>query len=79
MREGGTDRSHRPRGKRAERVVVVVGGQAELFEVVGAGHAAGGLASRLHRRQQDSNQDANDGDDDQQLESVKPRRWFARM
>ena len=53
------------------RVVVMVGGQAELLEVVAALHTAGGLAGRLHRRQEQPNQDADDGDHDQQLDERK--------
>ena len=42
--------------------------QADLLEVVGALDAAGGLAGRLHGRQQQRDQDADDGDDHQELD-----------
>src|SRR5262249_21909723 len=44
-------------------VVMVVEGQADLFEVVGALHPRGGLADLLHCRQQEADEDGNDGDD----------------
>ena len=50
------------------RVVVVVQGQADLLEVVGALDAGGGLADLLHGGQQQADQDGDDGDDDQQLD-----------
>src|SRR5262249_16070987 len=53
-------------------VVVVVQGEADLFEVVGAAHAVGGLADLLHGGQEQANQDANNGDDDQQFNQGKP-------
>ena len=57
----------------AERVVMVVQGQAELLEVVGALHPAGRLARRLHRGQQQRDQDADDRDHHQQLDQRKRR------
>ena len=71
------------RWERAVRVVVVVQGQAELLEVVGAVHAAGGLADLLHRRQQQADQDGDDRDHHQQLdqrEAAPPggRYWNVR-
>jgi hypothetical protein len=36
-------------------------GQADLLEIVGTLDAVGGFADFLDRRQQQSNQDANDG------------------
>jgi hypothetical protein len=50
------------------RVVMMVGGQAELLYVVFALRNAGRLAGRLHRRQEQSDQDADDGDHDEQLD-----------
>jgi hypothetical protein len=52
-------------------IMMKLGSEAELLEVVLAGRAAGCLASRLHRRQQQGNQDANDGDRDEQLNKRK--------
>ena len=57
-----------PGGRVLMRVVIAVGGQADLLEVVGALDPAGGLADLLHRRQQQADQDGDDGDDDQQLD-----------
>src|SRR5262249_33438591 len=51
--------------QRAERVVVVMAGPAELLEVVGALDASGSLADLLHRGQQQANEDGDDGDYDQ--------------
>jgi hypothetical protein len=48
--------------------LVIVGAQPELFEVIDALAAPCAFARRLHRRQQQGNQDANDGDHDQQLD-----------
>src|SRR5262249_25103444 len=48
--------------------LVVVHGQGELLEVVGAAHPVGGLAHLLHRRQQQADQHRDDGDDDEQLD-----------
>ena len=42
-------------------------GQSKLSQVIEALRAAGCLAGRLHRRQQQRNQDADDGNDDEQL------------
>src|SRR5262249_20798719 len=49
-------------------VVVVVEGQRQLLEVVGALHPCGSLADLLHRGEQQANQDGNDGDHHQQLD-----------
>ena len=52
--------------------------QPELLEVVGALGAPGGLARRLHGRQQQGDQYRDDGDDDQQFdegESSSTRDW----
>ena len=45
-----------------------VHGQSNLLEVVVALRAAGRLAGGLHGRQEQGDQDADDGDDDQQLD-----------
>ena len=42
--------------------------QAHLLEIVLALSAARGLAGRLHRRQQQRNQNSDNGDHDQQLD-----------
>src|SRR5690348_16887347 len=49
-------------------VVVIVDGQSELFEIVAALHAGGGLADLLHRGQQETDEDGNDGDHHQELD-----------
>src|SRR5262245_51510977 len=41
--------------------------EADLLELIPALRAAGGLTRRLHRRQQERDQDANDGNDKEQL------------
>jgi hypothetical protein len=48
-----------------------VEGKTKLLEVVQAGTAAGSFTSRLNGRQKQTNQDANDGDDDEQLDERK--------
>jgi hypothetical protein len=45
----------------------MMNGQADLLEVVAAANALSRLADLLHRRQQQGDQDANDGDDYQKL------------
>src|SRR5262249_52754969 len=52
-------------------VVVVVGGDAELLELVGALDASGGLADLLDRREEEADEDGDDGDDYQQLDEGK--------
>lgn len=49
------------RGKVQERVVEVVRGQANLFQIVAALHTACCFPSLLNRRQQQRDQDANNG------------------
>ena len=52
-------------------VLVIQARQGELLDVVGAlGHPRR-LAGRLHRRQQQRNQDADDRNDDQKLDECK--------
>src|SRR5262249_7865212 len=58
-------------GQAAVGVVVVVQGDAHLFEVVGALGAVGGVADLLHGRQEQRDQDADDGDHHQQLDQGK--------
>ena len=60
-----------PGREAADGIVVVVQRQADLLQVVGALHPIGGLAHLLHRRQQHADQDADDGDDHQQLDQGK--------
>ena len=47
--------------------MVVVHGQADLFEVVGALDPAGGLAGRLNGRQQKSDQHGDNRDHDEKF------------
>ena len=54
-------------GKAAVDVVVIMHGEAKLLQVVGALHAVGGFPDLLHRRQQQTDQNGNDGDHDEQL------------
>ncbi len=61
-------RDQKRRGKGLERVLVVEQPQAQLFEVVRALRAAGGLAGGLHGGQQQGDQNANKGDHHQQLD-----------
>ena len=58
------------RGKPVDRLFVVQRGEADLLEVVGALREPGRLAGRLHRRQQQRDQDADDRDDHQQLDQA---------
>ena len=53
------------------RVMIMVGGHAELPEVVGALSAARSLAGRLNGRQQQRDQDADDRDHHQQFDERK--------
>src|SRR5262249_26875570 len=55
-------------GQHVVDVQVVVGGQGELLEVVGALHPPAGLARRLPGRQEQGDEQADDRDDDQQLD-----------
>ena len=59
--------------------MVVLQGQRDVLQVALAFCAAGRLASRLDRREQEGNQNTNDRNDDQQLdERVKPLPSFAK-
>ena len=55
-------------GKDLVGIMVIVQRHSLLFEIVAALRAPGGLAGRLDRRKQQGNQNANDGDDYQQLD-----------
>src|SRR5207237_5053300 len=52
-------------------VLVVVAGQGDLLEVVGALHAGGGLADLLHRRHQQADENGDDGDDHEEFDQRK--------
>jgi len=65
-------------GEFAVGVVEIVGGQADLVEVVLAAHAVGGLADLLDGGQQQADQDGDDGDHHQQLDQ-RERRPSKRM
>jgi hypothetical protein len=56
--------------------VKVVQRDAQLFEVVAAGAAAGSFASGLHRRQEQRHEHPDDGNHDEQLDEreCRPRR-----
>lgn len=54
-------------GKCADGALVVEGGERKLLEVVHALRATRGLASRLHGREQQRDQDGDDGNHDQKL------------
>ena len=51
---------------------MVLAGKSDLFQIVGALHAARGLTSLLNGRQQKPDQHSNDGDDDQQFDQREP-------
>ena len=57
-----------PRGEVSPRVVVVMGREGQLLQVVGAAGAAGRLAGRLHGGQEQPDQDRDDGNHDQHLD-----------
>src|SRR5262249_40251683 len=58
-------------------VVVVVQGEAELFEVVSTAPAVGSLAHLLHRRQGDGYRQPDDGDHHQELDQREGRTLAA--
>ncbi len=51
--------------------MIIVDAEAQLLEVVGALGAASGLAGRLHRRQEQSDEDRDNGYDDEKLDQRK--------
>src|SRR5205085_5857837 len=53
-------------------IVVVVGSQTELLQIVPAAHTVRRFANFLHCWQQQADQNRNDGDDHQQLDQRKP-------
>src|SRR5205085_9410286 len=57
---------------------VVVDGDTQLLEVVGALDAHGRVAHSLNGRQQHADQDGDDGDDDQQLDEGEGGRADGR-
>jgi hypothetical protein len=60
----------------AVRRVVVVQRQGQLPELVAALQAACGFAGALHRRQQQGNEDADDGDDHEQFHEGEAAFWI---
>ena len=56
------------RGKRVERIVVFLGGQAKLLQVVLALGTIRRFSRGLHRRHDQSDEHGDDGDDDEQLD-----------
>ncbi len=62
--------------KVASRGLMVLQGESDLLEIVGASGAAGGFASGLDGGQQQRDQDADDRDDDQELDERKA--YFSR-
>jgi hypothetical protein len=50
--------------------------KAELFQIVGATRTPRRLAGARQRRQQDSGQNADNGDDNQQLDQCKPTSLY---
>src|SRR5262249_51832718 len=69
----GSERVQLPRREHLIRAVVVVQGQADLAQVVGALHPGGCLGDFLPRRQQQADENRNNGDDDQQLDQRERR------
>src|SRR5262249_42875230 len=63
-----------PRRDRAVGVVVVVDGEGELLEVVGAAYAAGRLAHFLDGGDEQADEDGDDGDHHQQLDQRERSR-----
>ena len=58
--------------KDAVRLPIVLQGQTNLHQIVGTGNSPGGLACRLHGRQQQRDENPDDCDDDQQFHQRKP-------
>ena len=67
--------------QRAEDVVVIVTGKAQLFEVVAAPRPVGRLAYLLHGRHEQADEDRDDGQDDQELSQGEtgPRSLHGRI
>jgi hypothetical protein len=63
-------------GNRLGRRFVIHERQADLLEVIAALHASRRFASRLHGREQQSDQNTNDGDNNQQFDESKAARLF---
>ena len=62
------------RGQKAPRLFVGEAAERQLFQVVLALHLPRGLAGRLHRRQQQGNQDPDDRDHNQEFHQGKTAR-----
>jgi hypothetical protein len=60
------------------RVVIILGGQPHLLEVVHALRPRRRFADLLHGRQQEADQDGDDRDDDQKLDEREPARRGGR-
>src|SRR5262249_33854757 len=67
-RVGGVEVRHRARRQDAVDALVVVQGEAELLQVIGAAHACGGLAHLLHGGEQEADEDGDDRYHHQQLD-----------
>src|SRR5262249_16218412 len=65
---GGGSEVESPRREAHVRVVIVVQGQRDLLEVVGALRASGGLAHLLDSGEQQADEDRDDRDHHQQLD-----------
>jgi hypothetical protein len=57
--------------KSVHRIVIVVGGQCYLLQVILALCSPGRFAGGLHRGQKQGDEDADDGDDDEELDQGK--------
>ena len=77
-RHSGIVRLDPARRKRAEGVVVVLQGQAELLEVVGALGAAGGFARGLNGGKEEGDQEGDDRDRDEELDEGESRPLASR-
>src|SRR5262249_17354115 len=56
----------------SQGVVVVVTGQPDLLQLVGAAHAGGGLSDLLNGGEQQPDEGGDDRDDDEQLDEGEP-------
>jgi hypothetical protein len=56
-------------------IVMTMDGNAQLVKIVAATVPPRRFAGRLHRRQQETDQDANDGNHNQQLHQRKTACW----